>query len=309
MDVFNDIYNIRPLALLFLTAETLIEHFQVLSFLSKAANPDEEEWTVKTAEFLKWFNDHFLFDTEGHYKTYFTICSMITVSICSLYALFMKKIHKINSKSFSYFLSLILIVDHVILGPGALMMIDVLLSNSHCDQYEHLLSDPEVDCWTSSHLFLLWLGKLFIALILAFIMGICPILRAERAGAEKQFGNDGFCPAVYKGYLYLSVAIFAPLQEPVWGVVIGLAAVFYFVVFEGYEETHVVKIKIASIFGIVWAFFCCNHLNHDKHAASDMLLVGWGFSMAFGYSLLAIKLSFFERKQVELTIDNTKNIN
>ena len=309
MDLVNRIYNYRPLALFLITVENLIEHFQILGLLKFAYHDEEAKWTPQAADFIDWLFEHFLFKTkENHHKSFYAACIIVVGCTVIVYGVFMNQIHKYNAGKMTVALAVILLIDHVVYGPGAYAMAKILASNKLCTEYEVMLYDSSVDCWGTTHLSLMWFGYIFLGLILTLACGIGPILRAERVGVEKQFGNDGFCPSLYKLYLFGCLFLLMVIKEPYLGVIAGVPTICYLLYFEGYEEPHIVKIKIASVTGIVWGLICCEELKNDRTNGSDMLLIGWGFSLAIGYSLLTVKHILFPRKNpFEMTIDKLPN--
>ena len=309
MDLVNKIYNYRPLALFLITVENLIEHFQLLGLFKFAYHSEETNWTPKASDFVNWFFEHFLFRTKNnHHKSFYAATVIVVACTAFAYGLFLDQVHKHNVGRMSLSLAVILVVDHVIYGPGAIAMARIMATNKLCNEYEEMLYDSSVDCWGTTHLFMMWFAYIFIGFIITFACGIGPILRAERAGAEKQFGNDAFCPALYKTYCFSCLFTLMFLKEPYLGAIAGIPVICYLLYFEGYEEPHIIKIKIASISGLVWGFICCQKLEDSRTTGSDMLLIGWGFSLAVGYSLLTIKHILFPRKNPsELTIDKIPN--
>ena len=309
MDFVNEIYNYRPLALLLITIENLIDHFQIIGLLKFAYNSKESSWTPKARYFVNWFFENFLFQTENNnHKTYYVVSVIIVSLTVILYCLFLDQIHKYNARKMSVVLAVILVIDHLIYGPGALAMARVLNSNKFCTEYKEMMYDSSVTCWETAHLNLIWFGYLFSGFVLTLTCGIGPILRAERCGAEKQFGNDALCPGIYKLYLFACLYVLTEIKEPYMGIIGGVPVICYLLYFEGYEESHICKIKISSICGIVWGFICCYKLTDDQTAGSDMLLIGWGLSLSAGYSLLSIKhLLSPRRNPSELPIDKQPN--
>ena len=88
--------------------------------------------------------------------------------------------------------------------------------------------------------------------IAAFLVaGVCVMLRAERKGVERFFGNEIVVVVVYKILILASVSLLIPLGEPLVGIYLVAAVVLYTFWYEGYAEIHLASVKMAALFGFL----------------------------------------------------------
>jgi hypothetical protein len=198
---------------------------------------------------------------------------------------------------------LIQVLDHILFGLGFNMMLKYLLAPYGCNIQTELIIDTSVNCWTSEHISFMMFGFVFASLGLVLVAGFCTLLRAERNGVERPFGNDLVFPSLYKILNFFVVSLLSTIGEPYLGIVFVAIVMVYLMIFEAYDEIHVACMKMACLTGLLWAFICAEVVRNDGEKGSDMMVIGWGISLAVGYGLIVVKNLIISRSPVVASIE------
>lgn len=296
MEKFSNFYNERYLSLLMLSLECLIEHCQVLSFIKDSLNPSGKSWNSSALDFFEALSDSFLIPIDQDtFKISFMISSIIISLLLLLYLIFNRHIHNLNKGKLTFTLLSIQFIDHIILGIGYIIMLKIFLIPYGCNEKSQLIIDTSIDCWTNQHLFYMQIGYLFASIEVVLVAGISTVLRAERKGVEKPFGNDLVFPSMYKILNLLVVSLLSTIGEPYVGIGFVIVPIGYLIVFEAYEDLYVGCLKMACLFGLLWGFICAEVARNDGEIASEIAKIGWGPSLVVGYFILVAKSLVFNR--------------
>ena len=93
-----------------------------------------------------------------------------------------------------------------------------------------------------------------------------------------------------------------PVKAPEIGIAVSVLLIFYMAYAECYQESHVVSMKMAMLFGQFWLFVCAFVCRWYEGTASE-LIVGWVPAVLFGYSALYWKSMFIKRELKELPVE------
>ncbi|OMJ80337.1 hypothetical protein SteCoe_19435 [Stentor coeruleus] len=304
MEKVEGVYHEKYLGLLLLSIEILIEHFQVVSFIKDSLNPEGQSWNSSASNLFDGLSSTFFIPVdEDNFKLCFITSSILIGLSLILYLILSKQIHEINKGPLTYWLILIQILDHILFGLGFNMMLACLLGPYGCNIETELIIDTSVNCWTSEHLSFMMFGFVFASLGLVLVAGFCTLLRAERNGVERPFGNDLVFPSIYKILNFFIVSLLSTIGEPYLGIGFVAVVMIYLMIFEAYEEIHMACMKMACLTGLLWAFICAEVVRNDGETGSDMMTIGWGISLIVGYGLIVVKNFIFSRNPVVASIE------
>ena len=297
IEKLRDAWNNRYIGLSLLSVEMIVEFLQVLPFIADSAHPNGDGWNDSASDFIGDLKDLVLITPdENEYTAAYVVSCVFIGIIFTAYVALNSQVHKYNQKDFYWTSPVFVIADHVIIGLGFVIMVSILTDTLFCNESSNLTSDTSVNCWTSDHLAIIQFGLIFSGLALIISAGFCVILRAERRGVERPFGNDLATPVLYKILVFFIVFFLPHIREPYLGIVFVCMLVFYVAVYEGYQEIHVASLRLAVLVGFFWAFVCAETTEYHSEDASNMLLYGWPFSLILGYSILYLKSFLIERK-------------
>ncbi|OMJ81311.1 hypothetical protein SteCoe_18233 [Stentor coeruleus] len=287
-----------------LSLECLIEHCQALSFIKDSLNSSGESWNSSALDFFEALSDSFLIPIDQDtFKISFIISSILITLLLLLYLIFNKYIHNINKDKLSLTLIFIQFLDHIILGIGYIIILKIFLIPYGCNENSQLIVDTSINCWTNEHLFYMQTGYLFASIGVLLVAGISTVLRAERKGVEKPFGNDLVFPSMYKILDLLVVSLLSTIGEPYVGICFIIVAIGYLGIFEAYEDLYVGCLKMACLFGLLWGFVCAEIARKNGELASQMVTIGWGISLVVGYFVLFVKSLIVNREPMFQCID------
>ena len=295
------LYNNKYLAIAALGCEMLIEHLQAMSFMKDAPKPGDS-WNSGANDFFDVLKALALrFDGNAFIALY--VIAIVLVIIPSVaYFVFATQIHRWNKQQNSPATPVIWFFDHIVFGIGFVPIVAHMTEVQFCDVSGDIDSYNNVTCWETGQMALIEIGFLVIALAYFLAGVIFPVLKSERNGIEKRWGNESYFPGIYKLLILAVVSLFAPLKLPWPGILATAVVIAYLAFAECYQELLVASSRMAVLFGQLW-FFICATITDSSESTASYLLIGWIFMAALGFGVLPLKAQIIKREPKVLPIE------
>lgn len=219
-----------------------------------------------------------------------------------LYIIFGERVHKWNKTSNSWATPAIWFIEHIIYGVGFVPIISQYVEVQYCNVYSELDSNTSIDCWKIDQMAMMEFGFIFTGIALFMAGVVAPVLKSERNGIEKRWGNESYFPGLYKLLVVGIVYLLAPIGLPYAGIIITGCLILYLFFYECYKSLHVASMRMAVLIGTFWIFICAEALAGGSDRGSDMLS-GWIPLMVFGYTILPLKSLIVKRELKVLPIE------
>mmetsp|Transcript_12637 Transcript_12637/g.12720 ORF Transcript_12637/g.12720 Transcript_12637/m.12720 type:complete len:304 (+) Transcript_12637:9-920(+) len=302
MNILKKLYNIRLLAHFLITIEILVEHAQVMSFLKSAPDPTDNLWNSDAVDAFDGLKKIALrFDDDAFMGIYITSIAVVGATFI-LYLILGTKVHKWNKGQDTWGTLAIWFVEHIIYGIGFVPIISQYVAPQYCNLYSELKSYTSLDCWKTDQMAMLEFGFIFTGIALFMAGVVAPVLKSERNGIEKRWGNESYFPGMYKLYVIGVAFLLAPVGVPYAGIIVTIFIILYLFFFECYKSLHVASMRMSVLWGSLWVFICAESLKDSTSRGSDML-AGWIPFLVFGYIIMPLKALIVKRELKVLPIE------
>lgn len=267
-----------------LTLFAVCEHVQLMSFGKRILGEGEDHWQDSAGDIFDGMKKIALrFEDHGLIAVYI-LSVVFSLSFLTFYLIFTNKVHVWNRQS-GLLAYLILAIDHIIFGLGFVPMIAAFAEMQLCNSDGNLASYNAQDCWDSSQMALLSFGFIGASAVLVMSAVVSPLLRDERGGLEKRWGNEDYFPALFRLLTAGIIYVPAGIHKPFPGIAGCSVVILYLCWSQAYKDNHIAAVKMGVLCGQLWVFISAQIVVSSGSELGSQMLIGWAPAIVVGYAL------------------------